>query len=282
MASNSAAAPRAGGIGSRPFGASRWLRGLGVGGLAGGYLGIIVLLPLAALLAQVRTGGFGGFWNAVSTPANVNALELSLVTALLATLINAVMGTLVAWVLVRDRFPGIGLIDSLVDLPFALPTIVAGLTIIALYGPRSPLGVDITFTRGAILVALLFVTLPFVVRAVQPVLEALEAEVEEAALTLGASRLQTFRRVVLPALVPAIATGAGLTFAKAVGEFGSVVLVSGNLPGRTQVAAVAIAGMASSGNTGGAAALSAVLLAISLIVLVMIAAVGWRTGRRGG
>jgi sulfate transport system permease protein len=282
MASSSATAPRTGGIGSRPFGASRWLRGLGIGGIAGGYLGIIVLLPLAALLAQVRTGGFAGFWDAVSTPANVNALELSLVAALLATLINAVMGTLVAWVLVRDRFPGIGLIDSLVDLPFALPTIVAGLTIIALYGPRSPLGVDITFTRGAILVALLFVTLPFVVRAVQPVLEALEAEVEEAALTLGASRLQTFRRVVLPALVPAIATGAGLTFAKAVGEFGSVVLVSGNLPGRTQVAAVAIAGMAASGDTGGAAALSAVLLAISLIVLLLIAAVGWRTGRRGG
>jgi sulfate transport system permease protein len=283
MGSNStAAAPRAGGIGRRSLGAPRWLQGLGVGGLAGGYIGIIVLLPLAALLAQVQTGGFSGFWNAVSTSSNVNALELSLVTALLATVINAVMGTLVAWVLVRDRFPGIGLIDSLVDLPFALPTIVAGLTIIALYGPRSPLGVDITFTRTAILIALLFVTLPFVVRAVQPVLEALEAEVEEAAMTLGASRLQTVRRVVLPALVPAIATGAGLTFAKAVGEFGSVVLVSGNLPGRTQVAAVAIAGMASSGNTGGAAALSAVLLAISLIVLLLIAAVGWESSRRGG
>jgi sulfate transport system permease protein len=272
----------AGGIASRPLGAPRWLRGLGIGGTAAGYIGIIVLLPLAALLAQVRTGGFSGFWDAVSTPAIVNALELSVGTALLATVVNAVMGTLIAWVLVRDRFPGIGLIDSVVDLPFALPTIVAGLTIIALYGPRSPLGVNITFTRTAILVALLFVTLPFVVRAVQPVLEALEAEVEEAAMTLGASRLQTFRRVVLPALVPAIATGAGLTFAKAVGEFGSVVLVSGNLPGKTQVASVAIAGMAASGNTGGAAALSAVLLAISLVVLLSIAAVGWRTGRRGG
>ncbi|MEO9175377.1 MAG: sulfate ABC transporter permease subunit CysT, partial [Gaiellales bacterium] len=273
---------RAGGIGSRPLGAPRWLRGLGVGGLAGGYLGIIVLLPLAALLAQVRTGGFDGFWTAVSTPANVNALELTLGLAALATVVNAIMGTLVAWVLVRDRFPGIGVIDSLVDLPFALPTIVAGLTIIALYGPRSPLGVNVTYTRTAILVALLFVTLPFVVRAVQPVLTALEPEVEEAASTLGASRLQTFRRVVLPPLVPAIATGAGLSFAKAVGEFGSVVLISGNLPGKTQVASVAIAGLAASGDTSGAAALSAVLLAISLVVLLAIAMVGWRTGKRHG
>jgi sulfate transport system permease protein len=260
----------------------RRLRGLAIGGPAAGYLGIIVLLPLAALLAQVRTGGLGGFWDAVSTPAAVNALELSLACALLATVINVVMGTLIAWVLVRDRFPGIGLIDSLVDLPFALPTIVAGLTLIALYGPRSPLGIDITFERTSIVVALLFVTLPFVVRAVQPVLEALDAEVEEAATMLGASRFQSFRRVVLPALLPAIATGAGLTFAKAVGEFGSVVLVSGNLPGKTQVASVLIAGMATSGNTGGAAALSAVLLAISLLVLLAIGAVGWRTGRHGG
>jgi sulfate transport system permease protein len=258
------------------------LRGLGVGGLAGGYVGIIVLLPLAALLAQVHTGGLDGFWNAISTPASVAALKLTLVAAVLATVINVVMGTLVAWVLVRDRFPGIGLIDSLVDLPFALPTIVAGLTIIALYGPRSPLGVNVAYTRTAILLALLFVTLPFVVRAVQPVLEALEPEVEEAAATLGASRLQTFRRVVLPPLVPAIATGAGLSFAKAVGEVGSVVLVSGNLPLKTQVASVAIAGMAGSGDTSGAAALSAVLLVISVVVLLAIAMVGWRVGERNG
>ncbi len=282
MGSNSAATAPAGGIRSRPLGAPRWLRGIGVGGLAGTYLGVVVLLPLAALLAQVHTGGFSGFWTAISTPANVAALELTLALAAAATVINAIMGTLVAWVLVRDRFTGIGFVDSLVDLPFALPTIVAGLTIIALYGPRSPLGINVAYTRTAILLALLFVTLPFVVRAVQPVLEALEAEVEEAAATLGASRLQTFRRVVLPPLVPAIATGAGLSFAKAVGEFGSVVLVSGNLPLKTQVASVAIAGLAASGDTAGAAALSAVLLAISLVVLFLIAMVGWRTAKRSG
>ena len=280
MGSSTAATAPADGRFSRPLGAQRVLRGLGVGGIAGGYLGIIVLLPLAALLAQVQTGGFGGFWDAVSNPASVAALKLTFGAAAIATVVNAVMGTLVAWVLVRDRFPGIGLIDSLVDLPFALPTIVAGLTIIALYGPHSPLGVNVAYTRTAILLALLFVTLPFVVRAVQPVLEALEPEVEEAAATLGASRLQTFRRVVLPPLVPAIATGAGLSFAKAVGEFGSVVLVSGNLPLKTQVASVAIAGRAGAGDTAGAAALSAVLLAISVVVLLGIAMVGWRTGKR--
>jgi sulfate/thiosulfate transport system permease protein len=282
VGSSSAATARADGIGSRPLGAPRWLRGLGFGGIAGGYLGIIVLLPLAALLAQVRTGGFDGFWTAVSNPASVAALELTLGAAAIATVVNAIMGTLIAWVLVRDRFPGIGLIDSIVDLPFALPTIVAGLTIIALYGPQSPLGVDVAYTRTAILLALLFVTLPFVVRAVQPVLEALEVEVEEAAATLGASRFQTFRRVTLPPLVPAIATGAGLSFAKAVGEFGSVVLVSGNLPLKTQVASVAIAGRAASADTAGAAALSAVLLGISLVVLLGIAMIGWQTGKRHG
>jgi sulfate/thiosulfate transport system permease protein len=282
VGSNGAAtAPADGGL-SRPLRAPRWVRGLGVGGIAGGYLGIIVLLPLAALLAQVQTGGFGGFWDAVSNPASVAALKLTFGAALLATVVNAVMGTLLAWVLVRDRFPGIGLIDSIVDLPFALPTIVAGLTIIALYGPQSPLGVNVAYTRTAILLALLFVTLPFVVRAVQPVLEALEPEVEEAAATLGASRFQTFRRIVLPPLVPAIATGAGLSFAKAVGEFGSVVLVSGNLPLKTEVASVAIAGRASSGDLSGAAALSAVLLAISVVLLLLIAMVGWRTAKQHG
>jgi sulfate transport system permease protein len=282
VGSNPAATAPAGGGLSRPLGAPRWARGLGVGGIAGGYLGIIVLLPLAALLAQVQTGGLSGFWDAVSNPASVAALKLTFGAALIATVVNAVMGTLLAWVLVRDRFPGIGLIDSIIDLPFALPTIVAGLTIIALYGPRSPLGVDVAYTRTAILLALLFVTLPFVVRAVQPVLEALEPEVEEAAATLGASRFETFRRIVLPPLVPAIATGAGLSFAKAVGEFGSVVLVSGNLPLKTEVASVAIAGRASSGDLSGAAALSAVLLAISVVVLLLIAMVGWRTAKRHG
>jgi sulfate transport system permease protein len=254
---------------------------LGIG-IAGSWLAFMVMLPLAALAAKAGEGGWHGAREALTNPQAVAALKLTLGAAVVVAIVDAITGTIIAWVLVRDRFPGMGLIDSIVDLPFALPTIVAGLTIIALYGPRSPLGVNVAYTRTAILLALLFVTLPFVVRAVQPVLEALEVEVEEAAATLGASRFQTFRRVILPPLVPAIATGAGLSFAKAVGEFGSVVLVSGNLPGRTQVASVAIAGRAASGDTSGAAALSAVLLAISLVVLLAIAMVGWRMGKRHG
>jgi sulfate transport system permease protein len=185
-------------------------------------------------------------------------------------IVNAIFGTMLAWVLERDEFFGKRLVNAVIDLPFALPTIVAGLTLIALYGQRSPVGINIAYTRTAIVVALAFVTLPFVVRSVQPVLRELDRESEQAAMSLGASPFVTFRRVILPALVPAIASGCSLAFAKAVGEFGSVVLISGNIPLKTQVASVAIFGHLEPGDTRGATALAVLLLAISLGMLLLI------------
>jgi sulfate/thiosulfate transport system permease protein len=198
----------------------------------------------------------------------VSALELTLAAALLVAAINAVFGTLIAWVLVRDEFRGKRIVNALIDLPFALPTIVAGLTLLALWGQQ------VAYTRTAIVLALLFVTLPFVVRAVQPVLVELDTEMEEAAASLGAQPPTIFRRIVLPNLAPAIASGAALGFARAVGEFGSVVLVSGNIPFKTQVASVYIFGQIESDNTSGAAAVSVVLLVISLVVLIAIRRLG--------
>ena len=184
--------------------------------------------------------------------------------------INAFAGTAIAWTLVRDRFIGQGVVNALVDLPFALPTIVAGLTLLALYGPKSPAGIDFAFTRWAILLALLFVTLPFVVRTVQPVLLELDTEMEDAAASLGASRFATFRRVILPNILPAILSGVALAFARAVGEFGAVVLISGNLPFKTEVVSVYVFGRIESGDPGGAAAASVVILALSFGVLLAI------------
>jgi sulfate transport system permease protein len=193
-------------------------------------------------------------------------------------IVNAVAGTMIAWTLVRDRFVGQGFVNALVDLPFALPTIVAGLTLLALYGPKSPTGVNIAFTRWAILVALLFVTLPFVVRTVQPVLLELDTEMEDAAASLGAGRLATFRRVILPNILPAILSGVALAFARAVGEFGSVVLISGNLPFKTEVVSVYVFGRIESGDSGGAAAASVVILVLSFGVLLAIGGVRrWAT-----
>ncbi|HEV8098298.1 MAG TPA: ABC transporter permease subunit, partial [Gaiellaceae bacterium] len=187
-------------------------------------------------------------------------------------------GTATAWVLVRDSFPGKGLVDAVIDLPFALPTIVAGLTLLALYGPGGPFGIDVAFTRIGILMALLFVTLPFVVRAVQPVLLELDAEMEEAAASLGARPIGVFRRIVFPNLLPAVLSGVALAFARAVGEFGAVVLISGNIPFKTQVSSVYIFGQLQSGNGSGAAAVSVLLLAISLGVLLAIGGFRrWRT-----
>jgi sulfate/thiosulfate transport system permease protein len=248
-------------------------------GLATMYLGFIVLLPLAALVWRSTREGGHGFWAAVSAPEAVAALKLTLVAAVVVAAINAVMGTLLAWVLVRDRFVGQGLVNALIDLPFALPTIVAGLTLLALYGPRSPLHVDVSFTRVGIAMALLFVTLPFVVRSVQPVLLTLEPEAEEAAASLGAKPRQVFRRIVLPSIAPAILSGAGLAFARAVGEFGSIVLLSGNRPFRTEVASVFIYGRIQSDDTTGAAAVSIVLLLVSLAILIGIGLFGRRAIR---
>jgi sulfate transport system permease protein len=243
------------------------------------YLSIIVLIPLAAVFWHAAELGPAAIWRVVSSPDTRAALQLSLFASLAVAAINAVVGTVIAWVLVRDEFPGKTVVNALIDLPFALPTIVAGLTLLALYGPKSPFGVNLAYTRGAVLLALLFVTLPFVVRSVQPVLMELERDVEEAASSLGASGFTVFRRVVLPGLLPAIISGAGLSFARAIGEFGSVVLISGNIPFKTQIAPVRIFGLVESGDSAGAAALAVVLLLMSFGVLLALTFVQ-RWGRR--
>jgi sulfate transport system permease protein len=246
-------------------------------GLGTCFLSLIVLIPLAAVIWRSQSDGADTFWAAISSPRAVSALQLTVGISLAVALINTVMGILIAWVLVRDRFPGRRLVDALIDMPFALPTIVAGLTMIALYGPRSPLGVDVAYTRAGIALALLFVTLPFVVRAVQPVLMELDREVEDAAASLGAKPRTIFLRVILPNLRPAVLTGVGLAFSRALGEFGSVVLIAGNVPFKTELSSVLIFGHIESGNPAGAAAVSVVLLAISLVVLVGLS-IGERMG----
>jgi sulfate/thiosulfate transport system permease protein len=245
-------------------------------GVATAYLSVLVLLPLSAVAAKAATHDF---WSQVTSPAARSALELTLGASLVVTAINVVFGTLIAWVLVRDEFPGKRVVNSVVDLPFALPTIVAGLILLGLYGPHGPVGIDVAYTRTAVVAALLFVTLPFVVRAVQPVLEALDTEAEDAAATLGASGWQAFRRVVLPALRPAIVSGAALGFARAVGEFGSIVLISGNIPLKTQVASVLVFGQIESDDVHAAAAVSVVLLVLALIVLLALRTLSWRHAR---
>ena len=233
-------------------------------GLSTLYLSLIVLLPLAALTWRAHG------WDAVWTSQGIAALRLTLGLSLVVALVNAVAGTAIAWTLVRDRFAGQGFVNALVDLPFALPTIVAGLTLLALYGPKSPVGVNAAFTRWGLLLALLFVTLPFVVRTVQPVLFELDREMEEAAASLGAGRFTTFKRIILPSILPAILSGVALAFARAIGEFGAVVLISGNLPFKTEVVSVYVIGRLESGDPGGAAAASVGILAISFGVLLAI------------
>ena len=247
-------------------------------GIAVCYLSLIVLVPLAALIWSSRSQGIQSFWDEVTKPEALAALKLTLGAALLVAAFNAVTGTAIAWVLVRDSFRGKGFFNAVIDLPFALPTIVAGLVLLELYGPNSPFGVDFAFQRAGLVLALLFVTLPFVVRAVQPVLLELDREMEEAAESLGAGRIAVFRRIVFPNLLPAILSGVALAFARAVGEFGAVVLISGNVPFKTEVSSVYIAGQIESDNPAGAAAVSVVLLLISLGVLLLIGAFRhWRT-----
>ena len=272
MAEAAALAPRA------PRRRARRLRvpagsALGIG-LITTYLSLIVLIPLAAVVDRSLQEGLGAFWDAVTAPQAVASLKLTFTVSLIVAAINAVTGTLIAWVLVRDEFPGKRLVNALIDLPFALPTIVAGLTLLALYGPKGPVGIDVAYTRVAVGLALLFVTLPFVVRAVQPVLMEVDVEMEEAAKSLGASPWTTFRRVVLPSLRPAIVAGAGLAFARALGEIGSIVLISGNLPYETEVASVFIFGRIESGDVTSAAAVSVVLLAVSVVLLAGLSKLG--------
>jgi sulfate transport system permease protein len=253
---------------------SRSRGGLGLG-IATLYLSVIVLIPLAAVAVKAASQGPSAFWDSVTSSVALTALAVTLGTSLVVAAVGAAMGTLVAWVLVRDQFPGKRFVSALIDLPFALPTIVAGLTLLALYGPQSPFGIHLAYTRAAVALALLFVTLPFVVRSVQPVLIELDREVEEAAASLGASNMTTFRRVILPALRPAILSGAALAFARAVGEFGSIVL----LAGKVQIASLVIFADIESDAPDAAASLSIVLLLVSLVVLFSLRRLGARGAR---
>ncbi len=235
-------------------------------------MSVIVLIPLAAVAVKAIAQSPSSFWASVTNSLALRSLAVTLGASLLVAAIGAVMGTIVAWVLVRDQFPGKRVLNALIDLPFALPTVVAGLTLLALYGPGSPFGVHLAYTRAIVLVALLFVTLPFVVRSVQPVLLELDKEVEEAAASLGASNAVTFRRIVLPSLRPAIISGAALAFARSVGEIGSLLLITAKVP----IASIVIFADIESDAPQAAASLSLVLLVLSLIVLALLRRLGGR------
>src|SRR5919107_3081411 len=268
--------------GSRAGSGSRLGFGPTIGlGTAVLYLSLLVLIPLASVVYTSTENGASGFWSAVTAPDARAALTLTLAAAAVVTVINTVMGTVLAWVLVRDSFPGRALVDAMVDLPIVLPTIVAGLVLVELYGPSSPVHVNLAYTRAGVALALLFTTLPFVVRTVQPVLAELDRDAEQAAASLGASPAVVLRRIVLPALVPAMLAGAALAFTRAIAEFGATVLISGNIPGSTQVASVQIFSQVESANTAGAAAVSTVLLAVALVVLVAMSVVQRWARRRG-
>ncbi|WP_270888602.1 sulfate ABC transporter permease subunit CysT [Pedococcus sp. 5OH_020] len=254
-------------------------RPLGVG-LVGLWLSVIVLLPLAALTVTSFGDGVSGFWDAVTAPVALASLAVTVGLAAVVALLNAAMGTLIAWVLVRDDFPGKRVVNALIDLPFALPTIVASIVLLSLYGPNSPVHVHLNATRPGLVVALAFVTLPFVVRSVQPVLIEVDREVEEASASLGASNWTTFRRVVLPTLAPAIISGTGLAFARAIGEYGSVVLIGGNIPRRTQVASQYIQQQIEIDRPVNAAAVSVALLVIAFLTLFVLRVAAGRSRRR--
>jgi sulfate/thiosulfate transport system permease protein len=259
------------------------LPGIGTGlgrGMVVLYLSLMVLLPLAAVVDESLTRGLDGFWNAVSGSQSVAALKLTVTCSLIVAAINALFGTIIAWVLVRDDFPGKGAVNALIDLPFALPTIVAGLTLLTLYGAESPIGLNVAFTRVAIVMALCFITLPFVVRAVQPLLMEMDREMEEASTSLGAGGFTTFRRVIFPNLLPGIVAGIMLAFARALGEYGSLILISGNIPFKTEVSSVFIRSQIETGNTAGASAVSVVLLALSVLMLVAVSFIARKGGRR--
>ncbi len=252
--------------------------GLGVGVL---WLSLLVLLPLAAVVVKASGAGWDGLTSAFTGREARDALLLTVGSSLIVAAINAVMGTLVAMVLVRDRFWGKRLVEVIIDIPFALPTIVAGLVLLTLYGPRGPFGINLYASKLGIGIALLFVTLPFVVRTVQPVLLALELDVEQAAASLGAQPLAIFRRIVLPSILPAIASGTALAFARAMGEYGSVVLISGGLQFKTEVASMYVYSQLQNGDLAAASATATVLLLISVIVLGLLELLQRRSANRG-
>ncbi len=249
-------------------------------GVATLWLSVIVLLPLAAIVWQAAGGGWQAFWVSVTSHAAVESFRVTFTISAGVTVINLVFGLLIAWVLVRDNFPGKRLVDTIIDLPFALPTIVASLVMLALYGNNSPVGLHLQHTAWGVAVALAFVTLPFVVRAVQPVLLEIDRETEEAAASLGASGSKVFTSVVLPSLLPSLLSGAGLAFSRAIGEFGSVVLIGGAVPGKTEVSSQWIRTLIENDDRTGAAAISIVLLLISFVVLFALRLVGARAARR--
>jgi sulfate transport system permease protein len=240
-------------------------------GVISTYLLVIVVVPIAALIWESHKGGMHAFWQVVSSPEALGALKLTFGAAFIVVGINGVLGTVTAWVLVRDDFRGKSLVNSVIDLPFALPTIVAGLTLLALYGPNSPVGINVAFTRTAIVLALCFVTLPFVIRTVQPVLIELDVEMEEAARSLGAGQFTVFRRIVLPNLLPGILSGVVLALARALGEIGSVVLVAGSSL-HTQVASIFVFNLIQDGDTSGASAVAIVLLGAAFVLLLAVGA----------
>lgn len=240
------------------------------------WLSLIVLLPLAALTVTSFSDGWTGFWAAVTAPVALAALGTTILVSAVVALLNVVVGTLIAWVLVRDEFVGKRFVDALIDLPFALPTIVASIVLLSLYGPNSPIGVELNATRWGLIVALAFVTLPFVVRSVQPVLIEVDRDVEQAAASLGANNWTIFRRVVLPTLAPSIISGGGLAFARAIGEYGSVVLIGGNIPRETQVASQYIQQQIEIDRPVSAAAVSVALLVVSFATLLVLRIVAGR------
>ncbi|MBJ8342301.1 sulfate ABC transporter permease subunit CysT [Antrihabitans sp. YC3-6] len=244
------------------------------------WLSVIVLLPLAALTVTSFEEGIGGFWDAVTAPVALAALRVTIGVSIVVALINVVMGTLIAWVLVRDEFPGKRIVNALIDLPFALPTIVASIVLLSLYGPESPIDIHLNATKPGLVVALTFVTLPFVVRSVQPVLIEADREVEEAAASLGADNWTTFRKVLLPTLAPAIISGAGLAFARAIGEYGSVVLIGGNIPRLTQVTSQHIQQQIEIDRPLNAAAESVALLAVAFVTLLLLRVFAERSLRK--
>jgi sulfate transport system permease protein len=243
---------------------------------------VLVLIPFAALFSNAFSSGFSGFVAAITQPECIRALSLTLGCAALTTATNSIVGTIIAWVLVRDSFFGKRAIEAIIDVPFALPTIVAGVTLMTLFGPNSIVHLTLANTWLGIVVALLFVTLPFTVRTVEPVLASLAPNAELASVSLGAGSWRTFRSVTLPSLLPAILTGAGLSFARAVGEFGSVVFISGNRPFHTEVASSYIFMLSQSQDFGGAAAVSVALLCISIVVLTGFSILSHRVNRRLG
>ncbi|WP_445004811.1 sulfate ABC transporter permease subunit CysT [Halomonas mongoliensis] len=253
------------------------------------YLGLVFLIPVGAFLLYTTTMSWETFWNAVTHRQVVASYKLSFGGSLIAATINLVFGALVAWVLVRYRFPGKRLVDALVDLPFALPTAVAGIALVTLYASSGWVGqylelfgIRVAYTQLGVIVALTYIGLPFVVRTVQPVLEDLEAEWEEASASLGADRLTTVRRVILPALLPALLTGYALAFARALGEYGSVVFISGNLPFRTEITPLLIVAKAEQYDYHGAAAIGTVMLLAAFLMLLVINGLQWWTSRRHG